>query len=181
MGSDNGYIKLYRSVLTWDWYDNPNAFRLFIHLLLTVNWKDGKWHGEVIKRGQRLTSVSKLAAELGISTQSIRTAIKRLISTGEITTKATNKWTLITVENYEKYQSFTDELTSNLTSNATSGQQTTNKQLTTNEKEKEIKEFILNHSDEEDEGLLAFRNEARKIVSENAKQWRQEDGTKTVQ
>ena len=30
----NGYVRLYRDILFWQWYKNPNVFRLYIHLLL---------------------------------------------------------------------------------------------------------------------------------------------------
>lgn len=119
---ENGFIKLHRSLLKWEWYDDINTKILFIHLLLTVNYYDEEWHGVTIKRGSRVTSYAKLGKEIGISFQSIRTAIKRLISTGEITKESNSEYTVITVKNYDKYQDVTSVLTSD--------QQTANKQLT---------------------------------------------------
>lgn len=52
---------------------------------------------------------------------------KKLKSTGEITSKATNKYTVITVERYEDYQSKEEKLTNNITNE----QQTNNNQITT--------------------------------------------------
>jgi hypothetical protein len=37
-GCPGGYIKLYRSLLKWEWYDDSNVFRVFMHLLLTANY-----------------------------------------------------------------------------------------------------------------------------------------------
>ena len=45
----NGYIKLYRSLLDWEWYDDTVTKCLFLHLLLTVNAYDEDWKGIVIK------------------------------------------------------------------------------------------------------------------------------------
>lgn len=39
----NGYIKLYRSLLDWEWYDDTVTKCLFLHLLLTVNAYDEDW------------------------------------------------------------------------------------------------------------------------------------------
>lgn len=120
-----GYVKLYRSLIEWEWYQDTNTKTVFIHLLLTANYEDKKWKGETVSRGQRITSYQKLADELNLSLQNIRTAIKHLISTGEITCKQNVKYSLITVKNYDRFQ----ELTCNLTDS----QQTTNTQLTSNQ------------------------------------------------
>lgn len=101
---DNGFIKIYRSLLKWEWYDDLNTFRVFIHLLLTVNYEDKKWHGIEIKRGQRVISYEKLAKETSLTVRQVRTSIDKLKMTHEITSTATNKYTIVTIENYDKFQ-----------------------------------------------------------------------------
>jgi len=135
-----GYIKLFRSLLEWEWYDDKNTKILFLHLLLTVNWTSKSWHGIEIKRGQRLVSIEKLAAELGLSVQNVRTAVTHLKSTGEITIEPTNRANLITVVNYEVYQG--DEPASNkeVTSRPTKSQQGSNKEVTTTKEGNKLKE-----------------------------------------
>lgn len=120
-----GFIKIYRSLLEWEWYQDTNTKTVFIHLLLTANYEDKNWKGNKICRGQKVTSYQNLANELNMSIQNVRTAIKHLISTGEITNKQHAKYSLITIKNYDKFQ----EVTSNLTDN----QQSANKQLTSNQ------------------------------------------------
>ncbi len=100
----SGYIKLFRSLVSWEWYDDINVKTLFIHLLLTVNYKPKQWQGMMIEVGQRVTSLEKLSSEVHLSVKQTRVALDKLKSSGEISTKATNKFTLITVENYTKYQ-----------------------------------------------------------------------------
>ena len=126
-------------MLEWEWYDDTNTKILFLHLLLTVNYENKKWHGIIIECGQRLVSYSVLSDELGLSIQSIRTSINKLKSTGELTIKSTNKYTLITLTNWGIYQSLDNLLTSKLTSKLTNDQQTTNKRLTTTKEYKNIK------------------------------------------
>ena len=98
------FIKLYRKMLEWEWYDDPNTCRIFIHCLLRANWKATKWHGIEIKPGQFITSLSSLSEETCLTINQVRTALSHLISTGEITSKAQSKCRIITVNNWHEYQ-----------------------------------------------------------------------------
>lgn len=102
---DNGFIVLHRSILNWDWYGDKNTTLLFIHLILTANYSPVEWHGRRIEIGQRITSLSKLSQEISLSIKEIRTCLKHLQQTGEVACESTNQYTVITIKNYEKYQS----------------------------------------------------------------------------
>lgn len=108
---EQGYIKLHRSILKWEWYDDANTMRLFLHLLLTVNYEPKKWHGTTVERGQRVCSIATLSKETRLSQRSIRTCLERLISTGEVTKLSSPQYTVVTVKNYDRYQTPTNELT----------------------------------------------------------------------
>lgn len=99
------WIKLHRKFESWEWYDDPKTKSVFIHLLLKSNWIDEPWKGILIKRGQCVTGRKKLSIALGISEQSIRTCLDKLKSTNEITIESTNDYSIITICNYDKYQS----------------------------------------------------------------------------
>jgi hypothetical protein len=136
------FIKLYKKLLKWEWYDDNNTKILFIHCLLKANWEQTKWHGLTIEAGQFVTSLETLVNETHLSTQEVRTAIKHLISTGEITSKAHSKYRVITLVKWSDYQATNKQANKETTSN----QQTANKQLTTvkeykeEEEEKELKD-----------------------------------------
>lgn len=130
------FIKLFRSFTSWEWYTDQNTKDVFIHCLLMANWKDKKWKGTMIPRGSFVTSYSKIAKEIGISVQQARTAISNLKSTHDITTKSTNKYTLITIEKYSVWQNNNEVATSKITSNSTSKQHSNNKQSTTTKEDK---------------------------------------------
>lgn len=98
------YIKLSRSLMEWEWYGNINTCRLFIHMLLKANWKDGKFEGKVIPRGSFVSSLPKLAEETALTIREVRTAISHLKTTGEVTCKSHSKYTVFTVKNYGLYQ-----------------------------------------------------------------------------
>ncbi len=104
MSAINGYIKVHRKLVDWEWYDSYPEFKLFMHLLLTVNHTDSYWHGERIERGSRVTSLSSLSAETGLSIQQLRTAIRHLTTTNEIASVSRSKNTLFIVLNYDLYQ-----------------------------------------------------------------------------
>ncbi len=140
LSNSNSWVKIYRKFLQWEWYDDINTKVVFLHILLKANYKDKKWHGILIKRGSFITSLNTLFCELNtnpktnrlkktgiITKMNIRTALKHLILTQEITQQTTSNYTLITVNNYDAYQ------TPNIVSNTrlTHDQHTTNTRLTT--------------------------------------------------
>lgn len=129
-----GWVKIHRKIVDWEWYNDTNVKVVFFHLLLTANYKKQQWKGQIILRGQKLTSIEHLADDVGLSTQQTRTALKKLKSTHEITMKTTNKNTLITIEKFNNYQFETDEDNNPITNN----QQTNNKQITTNKNIKNV-------------------------------------------
>lgn len=133
----SSWIKLHRSLLDWGWYSDPVCGRLFIHLLLLANHKPKVWMGSPILEGQTPVGRKELADSLGFSEQQIRTALERLKSTNEITIKPSNKYSLITIVNWSKYQVSNQQDNQQLTNE----QPTTNQQLTTpKEGKKERKE-----------------------------------------
>ena len=102
--SNTSYIRLDRKILDWEWYGNINTCRVFIHMLLKAYWKDKKIEGNVIPRGSFPSSYGRLAEETQLTVDEVRTAVKHLISTKEITKHATSKYTVFTVNNYDAYQ-----------------------------------------------------------------------------
>ena len=90
--------------MQWEWFDKPEMVQLFIWLLLNANYADKKWQGTVIKRGQLLTTTPKIMEALRLTERQTRTCISRLKSTGEVSVKTTNKYSIITICNYDRYQ-----------------------------------------------------------------------------
>lgn len=130
----SGWIKLHRQILEWEWYSDNNCFRVFLHLILKANHKEKRYKGIELNSGQIITSRDILAKETGLSSQQIRTALNKLISTNEITSVTSSQGTILQVVNYEKYQLSTNEITNE--------QPTSNQRATTNNKEKNNKENI---------------------------------------
>jgi hypothetical protein len=134
MNNQQGWIKLHRQILEWEWYSDNNCFRLFLHLLLKANHKEKRFKGIELKVGSIVTSRDLLARETGLTSQQIRTALTKLISTNEITNVTSSQGTIIQIVNYEKYQVPTNEITNE--------QPTSNQQSTTNNNVKKEKKEI---------------------------------------
>ncbi|GAG67666.1 unnamed protein product [marine sediment metagenome] len=122
----DGWIKLHRQFLSWEWFDTSEMVKLFIYLLLSSNHSDNTWKGIVIKRGQVLTGLNSLSNNTKISIQTLRTCLKRLEKTGEINMQVTNKYRLITICNYDSYQDNQQATNKQPNKQLTSNQQTTN-------------------------------------------------------
>jgi hypothetical protein len=142
---DGGFVSIHRSLLKWEWYDDINTTRLFIHLLLTVNYEPQEWHGITIERGQRVSSFGKLVKETGLTIKQIRTALEHLKRTGEVAHTATPKYGLFTVINYDKYQIIgtpcgIEHGTNTGSQGAVKGQSKGNNGIKKNKANKEIKE-----------------------------------------
>ncbi len=100
-----GWIKLHRGFTKFEWYQDANTMRVFLHLLITANHKKAKWQGNTIGRGQLITSHANLAKDLGLTIQKVRTSLSKLENSENVTVKSTSKFTLLSVCNYDTYQS----------------------------------------------------------------------------
>lgn len=131
----NRFIKVSGSLIDWEWYQDGNTVRLWLHCLIKANWKEGKFKGKTIERGSFVTSVNKLSIQLGLSEQNIKTALRHLKDSGNITSKGFSKYSIITVVGYDEQQRSNKQ--SNLQTNqqdkeqVTFNQPTTKQQLTT--------------------------------------------------
>ena len=139
----SGWIKLHRELLQWEWYDDTNTKCLFLHCLLRANHSDTEWRGHKIKRGQFLTSIDTLTRETGLSVSQIRTSLKKLISTSELTSKSQARSTVITVVEYDSHQGSDkpDDKLMTLKSQADDIEIATDKNLITKEPKKATKDL----------------------------------------
>ena len=145
----NGFITLHRKIIDWEWYDDINTTRLFIHLLLKANHKPKKHRGTLVKRGELLTSFELLSSQTGLSVRKVRTSLTNLELTNEVTREATNKGTRLKVCNYDTYQ--TRDMANDKQDDkpSTNERQTNDKQTTTNNNDNNYN----NDNKEDDEGI----------------------------
>lgn len=144
MNSLSGFIKLHRKLVAWGWYQDYVVKDVFLHLLLTANFKPTPWKDRILEEGQVVVGSQSLAAELGFSRQQVRTAINKLKSTNEITIESTNKFTVITIVNWRDYQSSENSLTNKSTNTLTNNQPTNNQQITNNQPQRKNVKNVKN-------------------------------------
>lgn len=143
---ENGYIKAFRALKRWGWYKDSPTKDTWLHILLSANYEPQTFKGREIERGQLVTSYPSLAEETGLSIQNVRTAIKHLKQTGEITMKSYRDYSIITVPKFDEYQSDQQPTNIQLTakqqadnSQLTGCSQSSNRQLTTMEESKKAR------------------------------------------
>lgn len=152
----NGWIKLHRQILEWEWYSDNNTFRLFIHLLLKANHKEKRYKGILLQSGSILTSRDILSIETGLSVRQVRTALTRLNSTNELTIKTSSQGTIIHIVNYQKYQIESNEMTNKRPAN--------DQQTTTNKNDKKEKNIFIKPSLQE---VLEYCSERNNKIDAN--------------
>lgn len=79
--------------------------KAFLYFLIKAASKDGVWRNVPYKRGQIVTTLRKIAADLDVSYRQARTILFKLKMTHNIDTKAYHNFSIITICNYDSYQS----------------------------------------------------------------------------
>jgi len=157
-----GFIKIHRRLLEWEWSDNPNVLSAFLHCLILANWEDKKWRGNTVKRGSFVTSISKFAAVTGLSVRQTRTAFDKLQATNEINVIGTTQFTVIEVVKYDKYQGLNTDDDKRMTNERQANGQTDDKQMTTTKNSKKSKNN-KNNNNTETSSVLPDKSGSRRL------------------
>lgn len=103
-----GWIKLHRSLMDhWIWGE-PEAVVFWVALLMDANHTTVKklFNGSLveIKRGQLLFGLESFEKKTGISIRKMRRYLSMMEKEGMIDRQKRNKYSLISIANYEKHQ-----------------------------------------------------------------------------
>lgn len=118
----SSWVKVSRKLLTSAIASKPEYLAVWMHLILTASYKPGEvlvGH-QVVKlaAGQLVFGRIKFAQQIGVSEHTLRMALKSLETLQQITIKSQTKYSVISITNWDKYQ----------TESPTNNQQATNKQ-----------------------------------------------------
>ncbi len=138
---EKGFISLDRKMLNWEWFKDSNTTHVFVYMLLKAEWADVKYRGEIIKRGSFVSTLSEIAVGTGLTVQNVRTALRHLQLTNDVTYETNRQYSVFTVVNYNKYQTPNKRKASQLTND----QQTTNKRLTNDQQTTNIPSYLYNN------------------------------------
>ena len=108
-----GWIQLHRKIRDcWVW-ENPLYLKAWLYILFAANYKEKKilFDGKItaIKRGQFITSQRRLAADWGCNVKTVRNILNLMEEQEMVTLTTTGNGTLLTVINYDFYQSLETE------------------------------------------------------------------------
>lgn len=104
MNTENSWIKLPRKFMNWQWYQDAKMVHLYLYLLLNANIEDNYYFGICIQRGECLVSLTTLESDTGISRMSLKTCLKRLKESREISYRKLNKGRIIVLSNFSMFQ-----------------------------------------------------------------------------
>ena len=146
----DGWLKLYRSILDSAVFQDAEVLKVWIWLLCNVAFEqhDTICYGKVIhlKPGQIATGRKKIAQCTDLNENKVYRALTVLKSLGNIEIKATNKYSIITVVNWDKYQDENGKRTSceqQTNSKTTAEEQQPNSKRTQHKNGKNEKEIYM--------------------------------------
>lgn len=134
----SGWICIHRALLDHWIFQEPEALKLWLYLLLKANHSDKStmFNKSLIdvKRGQVITGRHSLVEKLGITERKVRRYIDTLEIEGMIVQQKTNKYSIISIVKYEQYQ---DNVQQTSSKRPTDVQQTSTSKQYNNENNKE--------------------------------------------
>lgn len=105
----NGWVKIYRSAWENDLGDNPILFALWSTLLIMATWRPSKvrWMGKQreLPPGSVVLGLKELSDKWGCSRSVLQKHLHYLCGTGRIALESCSRGTLITICNWDQYQS----------------------------------------------------------------------------
>jgi len=114
-----GFVKIYRRLLEKSYCKKPQYVWLWVYLLLKANHKGAKflWNGEdqELKAGQFIIGREKMHQETGIPESTIEDILKFFKRQHQIQQQTTNKFRIITIVNWHKFQDKPESPTSSPT------------------------------------------------------------------
>jgi hypothetical protein len=150
---ENGWIKLHRKFLECGFFNNPDLAHFWVWCILKATHQEFKasigYQIVILQPGQFIYGRKVASIETGLSEQTLRTCIKHLENIENLTIKSTNKYSIITITNWDTYQN-TEAITNHQTNQqVTSNQPAGNQQVTTyknnknNKKVKNIRKYVV--------------------------------------
>ena len=138
-----GYIKLWRRVFDSGIQKEHATFTMWIWILGNVTHKTLKYiaRGQKIELqpGELIIGRKKLAMDLRLSEQKVRTCLHHLELWGNITIRSTKRYSILKVNNWELYQDSDNQINQQPNQELTINQPSTNQELTTKQECKNVK------------------------------------------
>ena len=116
-----GWIKMHRCIINSSFYKNADMMRVWIHLLIIANHKDTETFVKCkkikVKAGSTIATRATISSQLGISESKIQRILKVLEEEGNIEQQTNSKFRVISITNWEKYQTDEQQMNNKRTTN----------------------------------------------------------------
>lgn len=99
------WLKLHRKIIESQAFSDPAIFRLWCYLLCRANYRESYFRGVKIEVGQVAFSHRVLAGTLGVSHGALGRYLAKLETWGNIVVKSGRQFSVITICQWETYQS----------------------------------------------------------------------------
>ena len=99
-----GWIRLHRGILDWEHFTEPTVLSVWICLLACTRNKAATIHGIRVEPNEAFVSYRDLHEYTGLSVNTIKAAIAKLVSSGEIELRSTRSGTVIKIVKFGYYQ-----------------------------------------------------------------------------
>ncbi|UKK52131.1 hypothetical protein L6472_06005 [Prevotella sp. E13-17] len=96
-----GWYKQQRSLPEREWFKEPTLVQLYVALKSLAYVADGRFEGTIIRRGSCPTTRADLCEITGMKRMTLDRCMKKLIAYGEIIVKANNRFSVITICDYD--------------------------------------------------------------------------------
>lgn len=166
-----GWIKLYRKLLSSKIFNNEKILKIWIWCLLKASSQEYEtlvgMTNIKLERGQFVFGRKKAAEELKMNENTIYKYMKVLEKEQNINIKSNNKYSVVTIEKWGQYQ-FNEEISNSKSNN----------KITTKEHKQEYKEIINNKiyiSNKEDAPENNYREYFESIRLKTKKMFNKED------
>jgi len=178
----NGWIRLDRAIQDNFLWQEPEALKLWLYLLMAASLTDKAtvFNGKMlnIKRGDLVFGLHAASSRLGISVRRLRKYLDWFESDHMIDKQTTNKFSIISITNYSQYQDTGKQPSSK--SQATAKQTSTTIQVTSNKEQSipptvdEVRAYCESRGNGIDPEMFIAFYEARgwKIGKDRMKSWK---------
>jgi hypothetical protein len=189
------FVKINRKLLDSFCFANPNHLKLWVWCLLKANYKQtyiplkvGKGIRTIkIERGQLLYGRSKAEDELNMSGSTIERYLNQFQELNQISVQVNSLYSVITICNYDSYQSKTNNNEQAMNSLWSGNEQAMNNEWTMNEQsmnthkeykeDKEYKEYMSVLLGEEEILKIKIKSEETMVVKEMEAIWKKYNQT----
>ena len=103
------WAPLSRDIKHFQYFQDRQVLQVLILVISSANYQDKPWQGIIIKKGQYVTSLGKIAELCDLSVRQVRLALEKLEKCGTIERETTNKYTVLTLCNYSDYNEQDEE------------------------------------------------------------------------